>query len=445
MSGLRELQQEEPVRGGALIHQGPTAPGPVSTLQPLDDPVKKAQLARMKRRATGLLVLATVVFVVARALEHAYPWLAVVRATAEAAMVGGLADWFAVTALFRHPLGIPIPHTAIIAARKDQIGRTLGRFVQRHFVSPEVMAQKLQSLRVAEQLARWLATPEHSAAVARHTATALANASRVLRDEDVQALIDGVLARKVRGTAVAPLIGKVLSVMTAGNRHQELLNEAIKLVTRAVDENQELIRDRIAQESPWWVPGLVEDKMHEKIVAGVDRTLREVRDDPNHALRRRFDEALADFIDKLHHSPEVQERAERIKEELLDAAALRRFSSAIWEDAKAALLRYAENPEAYRPEAMERGLVSLGQTMLSDPELLAKANRWITNVALYLIERYHGEVEQLIATTVAAWDPEVTSQRIELAVGRDLQYIRINGTLVGGLAGLLIYLVSTLF
>jgi uncharacterized membrane-anchored protein YjiN (DUF445 family) len=416
--------------------------GAPSTLQPLDDPAKRAPLATMKRRATGLLVLASVIFVVARLLEPSYPWLGVVRATAEAAMVGGLADWFAVTALFRRPLGLPIPHTAIIAARKDQIGRTLGRFVQRHFVSPEVLSAKLAQLRVAEHLARWLAEPEHSQKVARHTATALSQAAHVLRDEDVQSLLDNVLARKVRSTPVAPLIAKLLAVMTTGNRHQELLNDAIRLVARAVDQNQEMIRDRIAQEAPWWVPELVENKMHEKIIAGVDRTLREVRDDPFHPLRSCFDDAIADFIERLRTSPEVQERAERMKEELLESGAVRRFSAAIWDDTKSALVRYAENPDSYGPGAMERGLVSLGETMLNDAELLGKVDRWIANVALYLVERYQGEVEQLIATTVAAWDPEVTSQRIELAVGKDLQYIRINGTLVGGLAGLGIYLVS---
>ncbi|MEJ7812047.1 MAG: DUF445 domain-containing protein [Gemmatimonadaceae bacterium] len=414
-------------------------------IKPLDDPAKKAQLTRMKRRATGLLVVAAVIFVVTRALEHAYPWLGIVRATAEAAMVGGLADWFAVTALFRHPLGIPIPHTAIIGARKDQIGRTLGRFVQQHFLSRDVLAEKLSTFKVAEQLARWLSEPEHAATLARHAATSLANAAHVLRDEDVQGLIDGVLERKLRSTQVAPLLGKVLSVMTAGNRHQELLDQAIRLVARAVEENEGVIRDKIERESPWWVPELVDNRIHRKIVSGIDRTLREVRDDPQHPLRARFDEELAQFIDKLHHSPDVQARAEQIKGEVLDAAAIRRFSSAIWTDAKEAMVRAAESPERYSSSALERGLTSLGQTLLNDPALLAKVDSWVADIALYLVERYQGEVSQLIATTVAAWDPEVTSQRIELAVGKDLQFIRINGTLVGGLAGTLIYLVSSLF
>lgn len=400
----------------------------------------------MKRRATGLLLAATVIFVVASLLLGRFPsfWLDALRATAEAAMVGGLADWFAVTALFRHPLGIPIPHTAIVAARKDQIGRSLGNFVQRHFLSREVLSEKLASVHVAEHLARWLTQPENSRTLARHAGAGLASGVRALHDEDVQELIDGVLLRKIRSTQVAPLLGKLLTVITEGDRHQELLNEAIKLLSRAVDENQDTIRERIGEESPWWVPDLVEDKIHGKIVTGLDHTLQAIRDDPRHPLRTRFDVALARFIDKLHHAPDVQARAEAIKLELLNADAVRRFSASMWDEVKEALFRYADDPNAFSPTAIERGLMTLGDAMLNDPRLLERVDRYVTDIALHLVERYQSEVAQLIAQTVSSWDPDVTSHRIELAIGKDLQFIRINGTVVGGLAGLLIFLVSTL-
>jgi uncharacterized membrane-anchored protein YjiN (DUF445 family) len=281
--------------------------------------------------------------------------------------------------------------------------------------------------------------------VAKHATTGLASGVRVLRDEDVQELIEQMLVKRVRNTRVAPLLGRLLSVITAGNRHQELLNEAIKLLARAVDENQDTIRRRIDEESPWWIPEIVDDKIHEKIVGGVDRTLQEVRDDPEHPLRERFDRALERFIDKLHSSPDVQARAEALKLELLDAAAVRRFASSLWNEAKGALFRYADAPDAFAPSAIERGLMSFGEAALNDPALLKRIDGYMADVALYLVDRYQNEVAQLIAQTVASWDPEVTSQRIELAIGRDLQFIRINGTLVGGLAGLLIYLVAKLF
>lgn len=393
----------------------------------------------MKGRATGLLLIATAVWIASSLLVSRYPWLAYVRATAEASMIGGLADWFAVTALFRHPMGIPIPHTAIVAARKDQIGRSLGNFVSRHFLSRDVLAARLSSLHVAEHLAIWLSVPENSRTLARHAATGLANGARMLADEDVQELIDRVIEERIRKTEVAPLLGQMLSLLTAGDRHQELLDEAIGLLARAVDQNQELIRERIEEESPWWVPGMVDDRIHRKIVTGLDHTLTAVRDDPDHPLRRRFDDALANFVRKLNESPEVRARAERIKLEILDKDAVRRFSASIWDDAKAALFRYADAPNAFAPTAIERGLVSLGEAVSRDEALLARIDALIADVALHLVDRYQGEVAQLIAQTVTSWDPEVTSDRVELAIGKDLQFIRINGTIVGGLAGLLIY------
>jgi len=396
----------------------------------------------MKRRASGLLLLATALWIVSEIFVARYPWLAYVRATAEASMIGGVADWFAVTALFRHPLGIPIPHTAIVAARKDQIGRSLGNFVSRHFLSRDVLAARLASLHVSKHLADWLAVPENSRTLAHHTATALASGARILADEDVQELIDRVLVERIRSTEVAPILGQMLSLLTAGDRHQELLDEAIGLLARTVDQNQELIRDRIEAESPWWVPGMVDDRIHRKIVTGLDNTLADVRDDPNHPLRRRFDEALANFVRKLNESPEVRARAERIKLEILDAAAVRRFSSSIWEDAKGALFRYADAPNAFAPSAIERGLVSLGEAVSRDEALLARVDALIADVAGHLVDRYQGEVAELIAQTVTSWDPEVTSDRVELAIGKDLQFIRINGTIVGGLVGLAIYVFS---
>src|SRR5262245_9528011 len=241
----------------------------------------------MKRRASGLLVISCVGFVTAAVLEHSHPWLAALKATAEAAMVGGLADWFAVTALFKHPLGIPIPHTAIIAARKDQIGRSLGNFVQRHFLNHDVIAEKLARAQVAEHLAAWLSEPANARAVARHATAAVASGVRVLRDGDVLELIDGVLKDCIHRTPVAPIAGKVLTVITEGGRHQELLDQAIALLSRLVHNNQDAIRARIEDERPWWLPRMADKKILNKLLTGMDRTLQEVRADPQHPLRKR--------------------------------------------------------------------------------------------------------------------------------------------------------------
>ena len=402
----------------------------------------------MKRLASGMLVLSSAIFLAARTFERAHPWVGFVRAAAEAAMIGGIADWFAVTALFRHPLGIPIPHTAIIPEKKDQVGRTLGGFIQKNFLARDVIAVRLRGLRIGERLARWLSEPANARTIARQAANAIARALPLLEDEDVQRMIDGTVASRIRNTEVAPLLGKLLSLITAGDRHQELLDEAIRLAARAVAENHDLIRDRIAAESPWWVPTRVDDKIHEKIVGSIERTLQDIRDDAGHPLRVRFDQALHQFTERLQYDPAVIAKAEQIKNDTLDADVVRTFSLSLWTDAKDALLRYAERAtsaeEPGRVSALERGLTTIGEALLADPELLARADDAIVDAVLAVVDKHQDEVGALIAGTVAAWDPEVTSKRIELAIGRDLQFIRINGTVVGGLVGLALYAIGRL-
>ena len=396
----------------------------------------------MKRRATGLLVVATVVFAITRLLEPRYPWLGFLRAMAEASMVGGLADWFAVTALFRHPLGIPIPHTAIIPARKDRLGRTIGAFVQRNFLTRDVIAGRLRGLRIGERIAQWIAQPENARTIAKHAASAVAAGAQMLKDDEVQAWIDRGLEDRIRQTRVAPIAGKLLSVVTEDNRHQELLNEAIVLIAKTVEQNRDLIREKVHRESPWWLPGAVDEKVYRKIVSSIERTLVEVRDDPNHPLRKRFDAALRQFITNLEHSPQTAARAEELKTELLDADAVRRFSASLWVDAKAVLIAHAEKADYAQGGAIERALTAFGTAVLADPALVQKLDDFVTDVAVFLVDRYQQDIADLITHTVQNWDAEVTAQRIELAIGRDLQFIRINGTLVGALAGLAIYLIS---
>lgn len=414
-------------------------------LRPDDEAQRVARLRTMKRWALALLVLATVVFVVARYFEGAYPWLGIVRATAEASMIGGLADWFAVTALFRHPLGIPIPHTAIIPSRKDRVGQTLGLFVQKNFLNKDVIVAKLHTLRASEKMAHWMVEPENSRRIARQLARSLAAAANVLRDEDVEGVITRAVVGRVQKTQVAPLLGRALSLLTAGNRHQALLDDAIRLLAKGITENQDLIRERVEKESPWWVPGAVDDRIAARIVAALERTVQAVHQDPNHPLRARFDAAIDEFIVKLQASPEVILKAEQIKEDLLQADTVRQFSASLWSDAKASIARHAENPEGFNPESIERGLTAFGNAILSDPVLMEKVDAWLIEAVVAVVERYQDEVGELIAGTVRRWDPVATSERIELAIGRDLQFIRINGTLVGGLAGMALYLVQRAF
>ena len=311
----------------------PAPPAETVALQPLkDEELKREQLEKMKFRATGLLIGATVVFIVSRILETRWPGLGYLRATAEAAMVGGLADWFAVTALFRYPMGLPIPHTAIIPNRKDRIGRSLGNFVQNNFLSPAVISARLGNARIAEKLADWLSTPEHGEIVGKHAAAAVTGVVQVLRDEEVQELIESSVMKRARATQVAPLVGRVLSLMTHQDRHQELLDAALRLIDRLVDENRDGLRERIREELPWWVPTPIDEKIYQKIINGVENTLAQVSTNPEHPLRARYNEAMLEFIEKLRTSPEMIERGEHLKEELLQHPAVRGYSASLWGD-----------------------------------------------------------------------------------------------------------------
>ena len=408
-------------------------------MQDITNPEERQRsLDRMKRRATGLLVLMGAIFVLARILEARHPWLGFIRATAEASMVGGIADWFAITALFRHPLNIPIPHTAIIPNRKDRIGRSLGNFVQNNFLSPDMLTAKLRAAQISRRAAEWLSQPENAQKAGQHVASALRGAGNVVRDEDVHALLDRSVIEPLRQVPIAPVLAKGLALLTVDDKHQQLLDRVIQGLIRLVAENEMLIRDRIREESPWWVPKVVDDRIHQKVLGGIERTLFEVGADPDHPLRHQFNDLLADWMVQLQESPEVIARAEAIKQQVLDPETSGRLAASLWQELKQVLGRQGAS-ENGAPGAVERGLATLAAAALEDEVLLEKIDGWVISAVLRVVEQHRGEVGQLIAQTVSSWDPEETSRRIELLVGRDLQFIRINGTLVGGLVGLLIY------
>lgn len=414
-----------------------------STMQDISNPEERQRnLDRMKRRATGLLVVMGAVFVAARMFEAQHPWLGYIRATAEASMVGGIADWFAITALFRHPLNIPIPHTAIISSRKDRIGRSLGNFVQNNFLSPEVLAAKLRAAQISRRAAEWLSQSENARKAAENVAAMLRSAGNVVRDEDVHALLDRTVVEPLRRVPIAPVLAKGLALLTVDDRHQQLLDKVIQGLLRLVAENETLIREKIGEESPWWVPRLVDDRIHQKVLGGIERTLYEVGDDPDHQLRHQFNDLLAEWIAQLQSSPEVIARAEAIKQQVLDPETSGRLAASLWEELKALLGRQQSQTDEGTPSGVARGLAALGAAALHDDGLLEKIDGWVIGAVLRVVEQHRHEVGQLIAQTVSSWDPEETSRRIELLVGRDLQFIRINGTLVGGLVGLLIYAVT---
>jgi uncharacterized membrane-anchored protein YjiN (DUF445 family) len=410
-----------------------------------DDAERDARLNAMKRRATALLGVALLVFIAASIWEPLYPWLGYVRATAEASLVGGLADWFAVTALFRHPLGLPIPHTAIVATRKERIGQILGNFVQNHFLSREVIASNLRRVHPAERAAGWLADREHARQISRQFAGSLVKALDGLPPNELQDLVSQVVRNRVRTIRVAPALGKTLALALADNRQEELLNATVKLAAEAVRNNRELIRDRVRAETPWWVPPVLDDKIYQKIIEAVERLLQDMVRDSAHPLRTAFADAIGDFIGRLQHSPEVIARAEALKEEWLMGSQTDELARKLWDGVREAVNKYATKTEGDDgPNPLDSGLSEFGVALLSNPTLLSDIDDLLIDVTAGVVEKYRHEIGDLIAQTVASWDPAATSRRFELAVGRDLQFVRINGTLVGGLVGLLIYTITRL-
>jgi uncharacterized membrane-anchored protein YjiN (DUF445 family) len=408
-------------------------------MTPDADEARRRNLRSMKGRATGLLVLAAAVFVVSRLLEGDHGWAGYVRATAEAAMVGGLADWFAVTALFRHPLRLPIPHTAIIPRRKDQLGESLGRFVEDNFLSDEIIAEKLQGRSIARRAAEWAIVPPNRVAVSRHAGAGLHGALDVLRDDDVQDAVEAAVLSRVRSIELAPMAGRALEVLTAGDRHQEVLDAALGGLVRFLEEHRDELRARFGRESPWWLPESVDDRIFDKVYAGLRSVLDDVTASPRHELREYLDRRLAELAVELQHSPELRARGEELKEELLAHPAVRRLTVSLWGDLKRSLQDQSSDPESELRRRAEAAIGSIAEAVLDDPALADKIDQWVQGAVRYIVGAYRHEVAEIIAATVAKWDPHEAARRIELQVGRDLQFIRINGTVVGGLAGLAIH------
>ena len=406
--------------------------------------VRELQLRTMKRRATGLLVIIAALYLVVIAAGADDGWLRYARAALEGSLVGGLADWFAVTAIFRHPLGIPIPHTAIIRERKDQFGETLGAFVQENFLSPDVVADRVRAAAVPQRLAAWLSVEANAATVARYAGDAVVGLADVVRDEDVHKVLQDELERAVERIPLATLTARTLRFATAEGRHQELLDTALRGLEKFLLDNRETLRARFGHESPWWLPDAVEDRIFDRLVGGVTNLLQAVNDDPEHELRAEFDDRVAAFIDRLETAPEMQEKADQLKHDFMAHPQLRRWSSSLWVDIKETLKVQAVDPGSRLRLKLTSGVCALGHRLENDPVLLGKGEELVESAVRYVAEHFRDEIAGLVSSTVSRWDPEETSNKLELLLGRDLQFIRINGTIVGGLAGLVIHSLAEL-
>jgi uncharacterized membrane-anchored protein YjiN (DUF445 family) len=399
---------------------------------------KQRSLRRMKLVALGLLLAAAAIYVLTT-VAGAEGWVGYAQAFAEAAMVGALADWFAVTALFRHPLGIPIPHTAIVPRRKDQIGRSLGEFVESNFLTHEVLEERLEHAQVGLRLGNWLAKPEHAVRASEALGDLLKGTLEVLDDKEVQDGLERVVRTRIDATPAAPFVGRMIDISVQGGHHQRLLDAVLVGLQGFLDDNRSTFRRRLDDESPWWVPEPIDDRIFRKIYDAVQRFLAEVARQPEHEVRHSIDRRVIDFAERLKHDPVLLAKGEELKRELLEHPEVRAWLESIWSGLKQGMVEAASDPASELRVRMTVGLQRIGRQLLDEPELRHKVERWIEGAVGYVVEHYRSEVSDLIATTVERWDGESTARKMELQVGRDLQFIRINGTLVGGLAGVMIH------
>ncbi|MFJ6387599.1 DUF445 domain-containing protein [Streptomyces sp. NPDC091972] len=441
-----DAERQAPERGAVTSTSRAAPASPVRAMNTFSeaDLEKQRGVRRMKLTATGLLLFVAVVYVLATWAHHAWAgsWAGYVAAAAEAGMVGALADWFAVTALFRHPLGLPIPHTAIIPTKKDQLGVSLGEFVGENFLSEDVVRQRLRAVGIGSRLGAWLAEPEHADRVTAELSAALRGALTVLRDSDVQAVVGEAITRRADAQEIAPGIGKMLDKVVADGGHRRVVDLVVARAHDWLVLHDEQVMDAVQGGAPGWTPRFVDKKVGERVYKELLRFVTEMRDMPTHPARGALDRFLTDFASDLQSDTDTRARVERLKGEVLGRGEVQDLIASAWTAVRSMIVSAAEDERSELRLRVRASLLSLGARMAVDPKVQAKVDGWVEGAAVYVVTTYRREITSLITDTVAGWDAEHTTRKIEAHIGRDLQFIRINGTVVGSLAGLLIYTVS---
>ncbi|PZO73930.1 MAG: DUF445 domain-containing protein [Mesorhizobium amorphae] len=409
-----------------------------TALSPLDQEKLRA-LRRTKAVAAAALVACVAVFLLARYFQTEFPWLAFVAAFAEAAAIGGIADWYAVVALFRHPMGIPIPHTAIIPANQTRIADNLGRFIEANFLAPGPVREKLRQVDFAALVADWLADADRSQGLSRFVSRLVPQMLGAMEKSDLRNFVADRVIEQVGKVKVAPLAADLLSSVTADRRHQQLFDELLAVLGRFLRDEEALatVREKIRDELPSLFRMFRADAyLLRKIVASAGTLLDEVRDDPDHALRAEFDTFVAGFVERLRTSPDYAARAEKLKADFLARPELRELGSEMWKSMASFIEQDAKAPRSALREQLSLMFVEVGRNLAKDAKVRADMNAGFVVALATFVENQKSGVSTFIADQVKKWDLMQLTRLIELNIGRDLQYIRFNGMIIGGIAGL---------
>jgi uncharacterized membrane-anchored protein YjiN (DUF445 family) len=412
---------------------GPQADGPAA------DPGLSRRLRRMRTVATTLLVVMAIVYVGTTSLASPSPYVAALRAFAEAALVGGLADWFAVTALFRRPLGLPIPHTAIVPARKNQIGRALARFIRDHFLVREAVERRLARANLAARLGSWLEDSGNAGRVNRDVGQALAWALREDGGGELRGALGGTLRAAFDDVPVNRAVATVLEVLATGERADVIIDQLVAFARGELEKNRVTIRVQIHQQSPWWLPKFIDQEIFDKLVGGLEELLAAMAVDAAHPARTEIKSRLASLKDALAADRELAEKSRALKDELVAHPAVRSYAFDLWQRLRVELTSALADPASPLSQGLAREIGALGARLRADTPLAAELDDWLKQLLLHVVDNYRDPLSEIVSETIESWDAAATSRRIELNIGTDLQYIRVNGTLVGGLVGLALY------
>ncbi len=406
------------------------------------DAARRRGLRRMRTLALSLLVLAAVVYLVTVG-DTTGAW-GYVNTGAEAAMVGALADWFAVTALFKHPLGLPIPHTAIIPKRKNEIGRNLQEFVTENFLTEEIARERLAAARVGERVGRWLGDRRHRDRVMVEIVRVARAGLGRLDEAEVRILVADVLLPRLVSEPISPIAGSLLEGVVADQTHRGLVDLGLEQLREWLAENPGTYAAVLSERTPWWTPPWLDDRVIGWTYDQVLDWLTDIRRDSTHPARRALDDLLRRLAHDLQHDPEVMERAEALKERLLSHPQVPETAVGLWRSLRTALTSAMDDPDSYFYTRSDELLAHLGGHLVDNGPWRQRLELTLGELVSFFVNTYGNELAEVISVTVDRWDGKEASDRIELHVGRDLQFIRINGTVVGALAGLLIHAVSQL-
>lgn len=404
-----------------------------------------ARLRNAQWFAGGLLAFMALLFVASRWLVADWPQIGVIVAFSEAALIGGLADWFAVTALFRHPLGIPIPHTAIVPARKNEIGRALARFVGDNFLVGAAVEKRLERAALTQRLGDWLQVEANAKRLSRDVSKVIDWFVRSIDSSELRSGLRRMLTDVAQRIPVNEAVAAIVNVFATGNNAQLLIDQLTQFGRQQLDRNRLSIRTRIEERSPWWMPRFVDEEIFDQLVSEFERLLNEIGENQDHPARTEFNERLLTLRERLIADEAMAERCEYLRDEFFRNEAVQHFLQAIWDKTREALHAELQDETSDVRSSIEREIQHIGSLLSGDVTAQRQLDGWFKEAIVYLVEQYRGPLSEIISDTVAEWDARSTADRIELHIGKDLQFIRVNGTLVGGLVGVAIYLVSGVF